>query len=484
MGKPDGFLTIERLDDSYRDVGERIADYDEIRVPLRSGKRRSQAGRCMDCGVPFCQSGMILNGMMTGCPLHNLIPEWNDEIWLGNHEHALARLLKMNPFPEFTGRVCPALCEKACLNGMDGEPVTIRDNEYYLIEYAFSNGLVRPKPPAVRSGKKVAVIGSGPAGLSAAYRLNQRGHEVTVYERDEEIGGLLMFGIPNMKLDKSVITRRRRLMEEEGVRFCTNTNVGVDLPIEALKEYDAVVLACGAKQARIPAIEGLESCEEAVPAVEWLSEVTRNLVKGKEIADLSGKHVVILGGGDTGNDCAAVSVRRHAEQVTQIEMMKRPPEIRTADNPWPEWPKVLKTDYGQVEAAHVYGADPRRFSATITRLFTEDGHLVKAELAETEFKDGKLTVKEEGREIIPCHLLIIAAGFTGTEKGLPEALGIELSNRNTVVSQPGKYSTGTPGFFTAGDMHRGQSLVVHAINEGWQCAGEVDAYLMGYTNLV
>ena len=478
MGKANGFLMFQRESDTVRAVRERIRDHEEIHVPLNEEKRRQQAARCMNCGVPYCQSAIVLERMTTGCPLHNVIPEWNDEIFRGNDAHALSRLLRMNPFPEFTGRVCPALCEKACINGIDGEPVTIQNNEFYLIEYAFREKLMKPRIPEVRSGKKVAVVGSGPSGLTAADRLNRRGHQVTVYERDREIGGLMMFGIPNMKLDKKVILRRKKLMEEEGVVFLTGVNVGADISLEALREeYDAVILACGAKQARIPAIEGLDAANDAIPAVRFLSD----FLDGSRTA--AGRDVVILGGGDTGNDCVAACIREGAASVTQIEMMPKPPEERQPGNPWPQWPKVLKTDYGQLEAIAVYGQDPRLFGKTITRLTVEDGTLKAAEIADVSFEKGTMKVSEETKTI-PCTLLIIAAGFTGCESELPRSAGIALTPRNTVETKPGSYASNVEGIFAAGDMRRGQSLVVWAIREGMECAREADQWLMGYTNLL
>lgn len=483
MGKADGFLLVERQENSYRDISERIQDYEEIYGSLKQEDRRNQASRCMNCGVPFCQSGMVLNRMYTGCPLHNLIPEWNDSIYLGNEQHGLSRLLRTNPFPEFTGRVCPALCEKACLNGKDTQPVTVHDNELYLIEYAYANGFIRPQPPKVCSGRHAAVIGSGPAGLAAAYRLNRRGHSVTVYERDDEIGGLLMYGIPNMKLDKKVIQRRRRIMEEEGIRFVTGVEAGTDISFEELKEtYDAIILACGAKKERIPEIEGMAGTEGVIKAVDFLKACTKALPELPE-TNAKGKHVVIIGGGDTGNDCVAVSVRQGCASVTQIEMMPEPPHERGADNPWPEWPKVFKTDYGQQEAAYAFGHDPRIFSSTVTKLISNENKITAAEIHKVHFENGKLSVGEEA-ETIPCDLLIIAAGFTGCENKIAEAAGICLSERNTAATPEGSYACSVEGIFACGDMHRGQSLVVHAIKEGMECAKEADEYMMGYTNLI
>ncbi|MBR2810817.1 MAG: glutamate synthase subunit beta [Solobacterium sp.] len=483
MGKPDGFLLYQRKEDCERTCADRINDYQEIRISSRPEERRKQAARCMDCGVPFCQSAIRLNGMVTGCPLHNLIPEWNDHIYRGHDEHALRRLLKMNPFPEFTGRVCPALCEKACVNGCDGDPVTIRDNERWLSEAGFSQNLIRPADISVRSKKKVAVIGSGPSGLAAAYRLNVRGHHVTVYERDEKPGGLLMYGIPNMKLDKKVVERRTALMAEEGVDFRTGISVGQDITLAELREqYDAVILACGASQARMPAVEGIESTEGVIKAVTYLAETTRHLPALPKI-NAEGKNVVILGGGDTGNDCVATAIRQKCTSAVQLEMMPAPPQERREDNPWPQWPRVMKTDYGQQEAMHVFGKDPRIFSKTLTALVKEGEVLKAVETADIHFEGGKPVISEE-REILPCDLLVIAAGFTGCETALPLSAGVSLTALNTVAAKEGGYATNVPGIFTCGDMHRGASLVVWAIREGLECAREVDEWMMGYTNLI
>ena len=483
MGKPDGFLLYSRREDSERACAERLNDYHEIRQISKPDERRKQAARCMNCGVPYCQSAIRLNGMVTGCPLHNLIPEWNDQIYRGNDEHALRRLLKTNPFPEFTGRVCPALCEKACINGYDGEPVTIRDNERWLIETGFAKHLIKASEVPVRSGKRVAVVGSGPSGLAAANRLSIRGHHVTVYERNENPGGLLMYGIPNMKLDKEIVRRRIDLMKEEGVEFRTGISVGKDITLSELKEeYDAVILACGAGQARMPALEGIENTSGIIKAVDYLSDTTRHLPLLPEV-NAAGKNVVILGGGDTGNDCLATAIRQKCASAVQIEMMPSPSKERRADNPWPEWPKVLKTDYGQEEAIYLYGHDPRIFSTTLTSLITEEGILRAVETAGIRFEEGKSVISKE-KKIIPCDLLIIAAGFTGCETELPLSAGIELTTRNTVASAENEYGTNVPGIFSCGDMHRGASLVVWAIREGLECAREADEWMMGYTNLV
>lgn len=495
MGKNDGFMIYKRVEDSWIEPSSRIKNFKEFHNHLDDRERREQAARCMNCGVPMCQSAIRLAGMVTGCPLHNFIPEWNDALYKGQYDMAAWRLLKTSSFPEFTGRVCPALCEKACNCGNGGdikEAVTIHDNELYIIEKAFESGYMKPQIPKVRSDKKIAVIGSGPAGLAVADLLNRRGHNVTVYERDDRIGGLLMYGIPNMKLDKKIVERRVNLMKAEGVTFITNADVGRNVDAkQLLSEYDAVALCCGAKKARPLSAQGSEA-QGIMFAVDWLKSVTKSLLDSdfsdKNFFDPKGKHVVILGGGDTGNDCTGSSIRLGAASVTQLEMMPCPPAERQPDNPWPQWPKVLKTDYGAQESIEKFGHDPRVYKTTIKEVYQKDGKVCGIKTVQVEFKnvDGKRTLCEiEGSEKeLPADLILIAAGFLGCEDYTANAFGVPLSPRNTVAtSGADSYFTGTDKVFTAGDMHRGQSLVVWAIAEGRECAREIDEYLMGYSNL-
>ena len=508
MGKPTGFLEYTREDNIDRDPLERISDYNEFHIPLDAEERRKQGARCMNCGVPMCQSAIRLKGMVTGCPLHNVIPEWNDQVYSNHVHHALSRLLKTSNFPEFTGRVCPALCEKACICGMNDDPVTIHDNELYIIETAFKNGWMKPRSPEKRSGKKVAVVGSGPSGLAAADQLNHRGHLVTVYEREDRIGGLLMYGIPNMKLDKSVIARRQALMEAEGVVFKTGVDVRGETAAKILEDHDAVILACGAKKARgLTAVvtdlatdpaDGSLDASAAQPspadqvkgvryAVDFLTENTKRILAGgsETRGTARGKHVVIVGGGDTGNDCIGTVIRQGCASVTALEMMPAPPQKRASSNPWPEWSKVLKTDYGHEEAAAKFGEDPRVFKTTVKELITRKGKLKKIRTVQVNFSGGKLQEIEGTEKVIPCDLLLIAAGFVGCEPYTADAFGVRLAPRGNVETAegPDHYRTNADKVFTAGDMHRGQSLVVWNVVEGRGCAREVDEYLMGYTSL-
>ncbi|MCD7832254.1 MAG: glutamate synthase subunit beta [Firmicutes bacterium] len=493
MGKPTGFLEYQRENSHALSPEERIKNFDEFKTPVKPDERRRQAARCMNCGVPFCQAGATFAGMVSGCPLHNLIPEWNDELYNGNMKPALDRLLKTNNFPEFTGRVCPALCEVGCVNGLYGDSVTVHDNELYIIEEGYKNGWMTPHPPAVRSGKRVAVVGSGPSGLAAADSLNRRGHSVTVYERDERPGGLLMYGIPNMKLDKRVIERRINLMKGEGVDFRTNVNVGVDITADELTgEYDAVILACGAKRPRDLNVEGRDA-EGVYFAVDFLSAATRHVIGDESEFSVSaeGKDVIIIGGGDTGNDCVGTSIRQGCRSVTQLEMMPKSPDTRAEDNPWPQWPKVCKVDYGQEEAIALYGHDPRIYKTTVKEIRKDENGRISSVVTvsltpEKDPNTGRTNmVPVAGSEAeMPCGLLLIAAGFLGCENYVAEAFGANLTPRGVIATDAGSYGTSVPGVFTAGDAHRGQSLVVWAISEGRGAAKEADEYLMGYTNII
>ena len=502
MGKDTGFLEYTRTNNGDVPPKKRILNFEEFHTPLDTDARRNQAARCMNCGVPFCQSAMNLGGMVTGCPLNNLIPEWNDEIYRGHEEHAFARLHKTSNFPEFTGRVCPALCEKACMCGQNGDAVTVHDNELYLVETAYAKGYIRPFVPSIRSGKKVAVIGSGPSGLAVADELNHRGHNVEVFEREDEIGGLLMYGIPNMKLDKSVILRRKKLMEDEGVVFHTGVNVGIaDASKEGteakkiLEKFDAVVLCCGAKKARPLPVADPEKVKGVYYAVDFLTGTTKALLASEDrtveslkqhggYIDAAGKNVVIVGGGDTGNDCIGTVIRMGAKSVTALEMMPKAPATRAANNPWPEWPKVLKTDYGHEEAIYVFGSDPRVFETTVKSVTTDKkGNIKQIETVKVAFKDGKLVEVAGTEKTLKCDLLLIAAGFVGCEDYSADAFALKRTKRGTVETPEGSYHVPETKLFSAGDMRRGQSLVVWAIAEGRACAKEVDEYLMGYTNL-
>ncbi len=492
MGNPTGFMTISRQTSTELPPAERIQNFKEFHVPLHTDEQQAQGARCMDCGVPFCQSGMVLCGMVSGCPLNNLIPEWNDLVFHGHWELAVRRLLATNRFPEFTSRVCPALCEAACTCGMaTGEPVTVRENERAIIEYGYESGVIRPVPPPARTGKTVAVVGSGPAGLAVADLLNKRGHKVAVYERDDRVGGLLMYGIPNMKLEKWVIDRRVDVMKAEGVAFVTGADVAGatgPAPADLTAQYDAVVLCCGAKQPRDLAVPGREA-QGIHFAVDYLSGVTRSLLDSAfadgRCLDAKGKKVLIIGGGDTGNDCVGTAIRQGCAAVTQLEMLPCPPAERAGTNPWPEWPKVLKTDYGQQEAIAVFGAEPRLWQTTVKEfLADENGHVRGAVVQKLESKtvDGRPAMVPTGEEFtLECDLVLIAAGFTGCEGYVAEAFGVERTARGTVADHG--FATNVPGVFACGDMRRGQSLVVWALREGRDAAAAVDEYLMGYTNL-
>ncbi|MBO5484482.1 MAG: glutamate synthase subunit beta [Lachnospiraceae bacterium] len=492
MGKPTGFLEYERKNDQAVEPLERIKHFNEFHTPMSEKDRKEQAARCMNCGVPFCQSGMTIGGMASGCPINNLVPEWNDLLYMGNYKKALQLLRQTNNFPEFTARVCPALCEAACTCGLNDTPVTCKANEYAIIEYGYANDLMQPQPPKKRTGKRVAIVGSGPAGLAAADQLNRRGHHVTVYERNDRIGGLLMYGIPNMKLEKWVIDRKQKMMEEEGVEFVVNADVGKNVKAaDLLKEYDSVILACGASNPRDIKAPGREA-EGIYFAVDFLTRSTKHVLTGQKEGwiDTKGKNVIVIGGGDTGNDCVGTAVRHGAKSVTQIEMMPKLPNDRSESNPWPEWPRVCKTDYGQEEAIAVFGKDPRVYQATVKEFVADkSGKLKKVKLVKLEPKKDPKTGRMNMTEIagsefeMPADIVLIAAGFLGAQEYVAKAFGVKLDARTNVETAPGEYKTNVDKVFTAGDMHRGQSLVVWGINEGRHVAKEVDKFLMGYTNL-
>ena len=494
MGKPTGFMDYKREDAPAFSVKERIKNYDEFHTPLSKEEQSKQGARCMECGVPFCQSGMMIGNAYSGCPLNNLIPEWNDLIFKNAWEQAYHRLKLTNNFPEFTSRVCPALCEKACTCGANGDAVTVKANEYGIIENAYIEGFAAPQPPKVRTGKKIAVIGSGPSGLAAADQLNRRGHSVTVFERSDRIGGLLMYGIPNMKLEKHVIDRKVEVMKAEGVEFRTNVNVGKDVKAEQLlKEYDRVILACGASNPRDIKVPGRDA-NGIYFAVDFLKSTTKSLLDngltdGTYIS-AKGKNVMVIGGGDTGNDCVGTSIRHGAKSVLQLEMMPKLPDERTEDNPWPQWPRVCKTDYGQEEAIEVFGHDPRVYQTTVKEFIKDkNGNLKSAVLVklkpEKDKKTGRMMMKEvAGSEYsVDVELVLIAAGFLGSESYVTKAFGVETNARTNVATPDGSFKTNVENIFAAGDMRRGQSLVVWAIREGRDVAREVDESLMGYTNL-
>ncbi|MGD7653421.1 MAG: glutamate synthase subunit beta [Verrucomicrobiales bacterium] len=497
MGKPTGFLEIERKNDSEIAPLERLKNWKEFKLSGTDEDRAKQGARCMDCGTPFCHTGNIVSGMASGCPINNLIPEWNDLVFRGRWKEALERLHKTNNFPEFTGRVCPAPCEGSCVLGVIEPPVTIKYNECAITDRGWSEGWVTPKLPAKRTGKKVAVVGSGPAGLSAADQLNQAGHTVTVFEREDRIGGLLMYGIPNMKLDKeNVVQRRVNLMAEEGIDFKTGVFIGKDSEWTAEKlrtEFDAIVLCCGATLGRDLPIENRDANGVHL-AMEFLTENTRYQLDHKfdgtkPPLNAEGKDVVVIGGGDTGTDCVGTSLRHGCKSVIQLEIMPKPPTERAANNPWPEWPKVYKMDYGQEEAAAVQGEDPRQYLIQTKRFIKDDaGNLSGLEICEIEWakdENGRFTPKEvEGTaRVIPAQLCLLAMGFLGPEQTIVEQFALETDNRSNVKAEHEKYTTNIEGVFAAGDMRRGQSLVVWAINEGRGAARECDRYLMGHTNL-
>jgi len=495
MGKPTGFLEVERQTVTEIEPTERIKNWKEFKLHPDEKHLKDQGSRCMDCGTPFCHTGHEVSGMASGCPVNNLIPEWNDLVYRGRWREALDRLHKTNNFPEFTGRVCPAPCEGSCVLGVIEPPVTIKNIECAIIDTGWEKGWVTPNPPDERTGKKVAVVGSGPAGLAAADQLNQAGHDVTVFERADRIGGLLMYGIPNMKLDKEeVVQRRVDLMAAEGVRFVTKTEIGKDITANQLQDdFDAVLYCTGATKPRDLPIPGREY-NGVHFAMEFLTANTQYQLDHQFDGSLpplnaQGKDVVVIGGGDTGTDCVGTSIRQGCKSVTQLEILPRPPDERQEGNPWPEWPKIYRMDYGQEEAAALQGKDPREY-LVMTEKFIDDGegNLTGLELVNIEWdkdENGRFVPKklEDTRRTLPAQLVTLAMGFLGPDQTVVEQLGMETDPRSNMKAEHGKFATNVDGVFAAGDCRRGQSLVVWAINEGRGAAREVDRYLMGVTTL-
>jgi glutamate synthase (NADPH) small chain len=493
MGKPTGFIEFKREVDGELSPIERLKNWDEFHLPLPAEKLQQQGARCMDCGTPFCHTGTLISNMASGCPINNLIPEWNDLVYRGLWREALDRLHKTNNFPEFTGRVCPAPCEGSCVLGIHNPAVTIKNIEHAIVDKGWDEGWIVAEPPAKRTGKKVAVVGSGPAGLCAAAQLNKAGHWVTVLERADRPGGLLMYGIPNMKLEKEdIVLRRLKLLEAEGISFKCNVEVGKDLPAESLlQDFDAVVLCTGATQPRDLPIDGRQSTGIHF-AMDFLTANTQAVMNGQpgdNYISAAGKDVVIIGGGDTGTDCVGTSLRHGCNSVTQLEIMPMPPARRAADNPWPEWPKIYKMDYGQEEAAAKFGADPRAYLTTATKFATDDQgqvtgvHIVDVRWAKDEQGRFALQQLTETEKVVPAQLVLLAMGFLGPEQSLLDQLGVAKDPRNNVQAPYDRYNTSIPGIFAAGDCRRGQSLVVWAFNEGRGAARECDRYLMGSTDL-
>jgi len=477
MGKVTGFLELDREVESYREVDIRINDYDEIFSGTHNlNQLQEQGSRCMDCGVPFCQSA-------TGCPIDNLIPEWNDLVYNNEWQEALERLEKTNNFPEFTGRVCPAPCEGSCVLGLNNPAVTIKNIELAIVDKGFEEGWIKPRLIKSRSGKKVAVVGSGPAGLAAADELNQMGHSVQVYERSDRIGGLLMYGIPNMKLGKDVVDRRVDLLKQEGVEFTTNTDVGKDISTDELQDiFDAVIFTTGATKARDLPAEN-RNAKGIYPAMDYLTSNTKSLLDNgiPDESELSakGKNVIVIGGGDTGTDCIGTSLRQGAKSIINFELMSQPPGQRSDSNPWPEWPVIFRVDYGHEESNKVFGKDPRRYQL-LTKAFIKDsnGHVKGIKTTNVDFVDGKLTEVDGTEKTWDAELVLLSMGFLSPEHYLSEDANIELDERGNYQSKHGEFNTSRNGIFSAGDCRRGQSLVVWAINEGRGVANSVNDFLL------
>jgi glutamate synthase (NADPH/NADH) small chain len=489
-------MDYERELPADRGAKERVEDWNEFHLHMADESLQEQGARCMDCGIPFCHTGVLIGGMASGCPVNNLIPEWNDLIYNGLWRDALDRLHSTNNFPEFTGRVCPAPCEGSCTVGLNDQPVTIKNIECTIIDRGFENDWVVANPPKKRTGKKVAVVGSGPAGLACADQLNKAGHKVTVYERADRIGGLLMYGIPNMKLDKAVVQRRIDLMAAEGVEFLTGIEIGVDMPTAKLtRQNDAVVLCGGATKPRNLPVDGRD-LKGVHFAMDFLRDNTKYLLDAQEgyltkrKLPAEGLDVIVIGGGDTGTDCVGTSLRQGANNVIQFEILPEPPQERQPDNPWPEWPKVLRVDYGQEEAMALQGKDPRNYLIMTKEMVgDEDGHVKELHTVEIEWVfpegGGRPFPKEipGSEKVWPAQLVLLAMGFLGPEETMAEQLDLELDPRSNFKAEHGDFATSVEGVFAAGDMRRGQSLVVWAINEGRGAARECDRYLMGETSL-
>jgi glutamate synthase (NADPH/NADH) small chain len=495
MGQATGFMIYDRETVGFRPVRERLSDRDSIHVPMVESRLVQQATRCMDCGVPFCHTGVSDNGQSSGCPLHNLIPEWNDLVYRGLWKEAYDRLANTNNFPEFTGLVCPAPCEASCNLGINDSAVTIKNIEYAIVERAFQEGWIQPLIPKRRTGKQVAVIGSGPAGLACADQLNRAGHRVIVFERADRIGGLLTYGIPNMKLEKGLVERRVTLMAAAGVEFVTGVEVGVNYPPSQLRrEYEAIVLCLGATRPWDLRVEGRD-LRGVNFAVDFLRADTRQLLgqQGQMPESLSAnsKDVIVIGGGDTGTDCVATALRQGARSMVQLEIMPRPPQERAPDNPWPQWPRIYKMDYGHEEAAAVFGQDPRQYEVMTKAIIGDEyGHVRAIQTVDVRWEPdphgGDRPVLHEiagSGQSRPAQLILLAMGFMGPDKTLLEQLGVERDGRARVKATYGYFTTGEPGIFAAGDVRRGQSLVVTAIDEGRGAARECDHYLMGSTDL-
>jgi glutamate synthase (NADPH/NADH) small chain len=490
MGKITGFIEYDRKLTPKRPVKDRIKDWNEFKTLLDDDNAVIQAARCMDCGVPFCSSGILLNNMATGCPLQNYIPEWNELVYRGLWEDAYLRLSRTSPFPEFTARVCPAPCEGSCTNGHHQESVTVNALEQIIIDKAFENGWVKPAMSVKNTGKNIAVIGAGPAGMAAAHYLNLVGHSVTVYEKEQRAGGLLTYGIPNMKLDKKIVERRVNLLKEAGIKFEFGVNVGTDIEInDIVDDNEAVLLTIGTENARDLDIEGRD-LKGIYPAIDYLKEATKVLIDGKEeTITAKDKNVVVIGGGDTGTDCVATAIRQGCKSVTQFEIMDKPGEKRNTElNPWPEWPKVLKTDYGQEEAIFLFGKDPRVFNVKTNKFIGDSKNQVKTlETTNVEWvsEGGKMYPKDiSGSEKKwNADLVLLALGFIGPEDKLPETLKLERDGRTNIKSDYLDFSTNNEKVFVAGDARRGQSLIVWALKEGKEAAKVIDEKLMGISKI-